>query len=109
MNEKFYNIKYYSVTTVLSILIVATQYSLWFGKEGWPKVWRRQDELKSWIAYNSTLIKRNRKLAAKVDNLLHGHDVLIEKARYRLGLVSPGEVFYYVYDNRNNSNFYPHG
>ncbi|CUT16984.1 MULTISPECIES: septum formation initiator family protein [Candidatus Ichthyocystis] len=90
------------ITIILLVLIAVAQYSLWFGKEGLLKSWSRQEELSTWISYNETLLRRNRRLEAEVQNLMRGRqDVLIERARYRLGLVRPGELFYYVYDDKN--------
>ncbi|WP_092483929.1 septum formation initiator family protein [Candidatus Ichthyocystis hellenicum] len=102
MAEKLIAIRDNLITVILVTLVVIAQYSLWFGKEGLLKAWHRQEELTAWISYNETLIRRNKRLEAEVDNLMRGRqDVLIERARYRLGLVHPGEVFYYVYDDKS--------
>ena len=81
---------------VLGALILAIQYPLWLGKGGWLRVWDVDRQLDAQHARNERLEIRNGALAAEVKDLKQGFDAIEERARYELGMIKPGEVFFQV-------------
>ncbi|MFY9329557.1 MAG: cell division protein FtsB [Georgfuchsia sp.] len=83
-------------TLVLAILILLLQYSLWFGKGGWYRVWDMDRQVAAQRDVNQKLELRNAALDAEVRDLKSGYDAIEERARYELGLIKDGEVFVQV-------------
>ncbi len=80
-------------TAVLVALLLLLQYSLWFGKGGWLRVWNMERQLQAQRQVNLKLEQRNAGLEAEVHDLKTGYEALEERARYELGLIKPGEIF----------------
>jgi len=81
---------------LLGALILLIQYPLWLGKGGWLRVaevdrqvWAQRDK-------NGQLEARNMALEAEVRDLKQGLEAIEERARYELGMIKPGEVFFQV-------------
>jgi cell division protein FtsB len=83
---------------VLAALIVLIQYPLWIGKGGWLRVWDLDRQLGAQKARNGALEGRNATLAAEVIDLKQGYDAIEERARYELGMIRKGEVFFQIVD-----------
>ena len=81
---------------VLGALIILIQYPLWLGKGGWLRVWQIDRQLAAQQATNARLEARNAALTAEVLDLQHGYAAIEERARYELGMIKQGEVFYQV-------------
>ena len=82
----------------LAGILLALQYRLWFAKSGVASTVKLRNEIKTLDATNQELLKENEALQREIISLQKG-DVLIEnRARYDLGMVKDGEVFYQILD-----------
>ena len=81
---------------ILGALIVLIQYPLWLGKGGWLKVAQVDQELSAQRQKNAELESRNAGLEAEVHDLKQGTEAIEERARYELGMIKSGEVFFQV-------------
>ena len=81
---------------LLSFLVLLLQYPLWFSDNSLPDAWKLRADIETQKTENHQLAERNRLLEAEVYNLKKGLDVIEEKARYELGMVKKGEVFYQI-------------
>lgn len=89
------------LTLLLIILLAALQYRLWFGQNSVADYFRQQQELRSQLASNQELVKRNRLLKADVTDLQQGLDAIEERARNELGLIRDDEVFFRLFSQRD--------
>jgi len=83
-------------TVVLALLLVAVQGSLWFGRAGMPTVMGMRSQLAAQQAANEAARARNARLAAEVNDLKEGLEMVEEKARSELGMVRPDEILVQV-------------
>ncbi|MGD9952283.1 MAG: cell division protein FtsB [Burkholderiales bacterium] len=81
---------------VLGALIVLVQYPLWLGKGGWLRAWELERQLATHDSANAGLQARNGALDAEVRDLKQGLEAIEERARYELGMIKSGEVFFQV-------------
>ncbi len=81
------------ITFALAALLVLVQGELWFGKVGMPHMIELQRKLTAQKAVNDTARHRNEQLAAEVDDLKDGLEMVEEKARGELGMIKPDEIF----------------
>ena len=81
------------VPAVLIALLVLFQAQLWWGRGSLPNVQAMQNRLNEEIARNAKAEAQNRQLAAEVNDLKEGLDMVEEKARSELGMVKPNEIF----------------
>ena len=78
---------------ILTGLIIAIQWPLWFGKGGWTKVWDLGRQLETAKESNLQLAQRNAGLDAEVRDLKQGLGAVEERARNDLGMIKPDELF----------------
>ncbi len=83
---------------VLLVLLIALQAKFWLGDGGMREIHTLRGSVAAQKAENAKLEKRNRALAADVDDLKQGDKAVEARARNNLGLIRPGEVFYQVID-----------
>jgi cell division protein FtsB len=81
---------------LLGALILLIQVPLWLGKGGWLRVAEVDHQLSAQQAKNGELEARNTALEAEVRDLKQGLEAIEERARYELGMIKPGEVFFQV-------------
>lgn len=82
----------------LILILLGLQYKLWFG-EGNVFHWTQlEQKLALQKETNHKLAARNRALEADIDELKSGDQALEEQARYDLGMVKQGEVYYQFVD-----------
>ena len=81
---------------LLGALLLLLQYRLWIGNDDMPDAWQLQRKVQAATQRNERLQKRNSHLAAEVQDLKQGHDVIESRARRELGMVKPGETFYQI-------------
>ena len=81
---------------VLSTLLVVVQGDLWFGKGNMPYVWGLQKQLDTQRQANTAARERNASVAAEVNDLKEGLEMVEEKARSELGMVRPDEILVQV-------------
>ena len=80
------------VTIALLLLLAAVQAELWLGDGGIPVVLRQQAKLDAKQQANAELTRANQRLAAEVEDLRQGLEMVEERARGDLGMVKPDEI-----------------
>lgn len=80
------------ISFALLALIGLVHAELWFGKSGVPRVLDLRSQLEAQQAVNDTSLHRNEQLAAEVNDLKEGLEMVEEKARLELGMVKPDEI-----------------
>ncbi|MBX3600365.1 MAG: septum formation initiator family protein [Rubrivivax sp.] len=83
-------------TVVIAGLLLAVQADLWLGKGNLPYVMGLELELQRQRAANDAARERNAQLAAEVDDLREGLEMVEEKARAELGMLKPDEILVQV-------------
>jgi cell division protein FtsB len=87
-----------STIIVLILLLLGIQFKLWLG-DGSVKQWLNLErKLAEEEQQNQLLAARNRAVEADILELKSGEQALEEQARYELGMVKEGEVFYQCRD-----------
>ena len=81
---------------LLGALILLIQVPLWLGKGGWLRVAEVDRQVSAQRDKNGQLEARNMALEAEVRDLKQGLEAIEERARYELGMIKPGEVFFQV-------------
>lgn len=74
-------------------LLTLFQVQLWHGKGSVPSVQDMQNRLDDQLAKNGKAEVSNEQLAAEVNDLQEGLEMVEEKARSELGMVKPNEIF----------------
>ncbi len=82
-----------AIVVLLGVFAVL-QYSLWFGKGGWLRIWGLEREIASQQATQSELRRSNAIDRADVDDLRSGLDAIEERARREIGMVRKDETFF---------------
>jgi cell division protein FtsB len=80
------------VTLGLLLLLALVQAELWAGKGGRSHVVQLQLQLQTQQQANDAARLRNQRLAAEVNDLKEGLEMVEEKARSELGMVKPDEI-----------------
>lgn len=86
------------LTLVLTALILALQWPLWFGKGSVFRVWQLERQLSEQNVSVQRLQMRNNALAAEVRDLKIGTGALEERSRVELGMIRKGEIFFQILD-----------
>ncbi len=81
------------VTVALLALLGLVQAALWFGDGGLPHARKLQSQLDAQQRRIADLKQSNARLAAEVDDLKLGLEMVEERARADLGMVKPDEVY----------------
>lgn len=76
----------------LIALLVILHGQLWYGRGSIPNVAAQTEELSAKKAKNEHNRQDNERLAAEVQDLQEGMDMIEEKARLELGMVRPNEI-----------------
>jgi cell division protein FtsB len=74
--------------------IVALQYPMWLGKNGWLVVRDLDRQLAAQRDHTAKLKARNAALDADVRDLKTGSEAIEERARSELGMIRQDEVFF---------------
>ena len=88
------------VTLLLVILLGLVHAELWFGKGSVPRVVSLAGQVAEQEAKNEAARQRNEQLAAEVDDLREGLEMVEERARAELGMVKPDEILVQVSPQR---------
>lgn len=81
----------------LLLLLLLTQYRLWFAEEGsLAELHRLEQEIERQESLNSGLRERNDRLEQEVIELKQGLEVVEERARRDLGMIREGETYYQI-------------
>ena len=89
---------------LLGALILLIQVPLWLGKGGWLRVAEVDRQVAAQRDKNGQLEARNTALEAEVRDLKQGLEAIEERARYELGMIKPGEVFFQVVERPPQKN-----
>lgn len=84
------------VSLVLIAALAYVHFHLWLGKDGWDHHLDLQERLKVQLAVNEDASQRNATLQAELEDLDSGGDAIGELARFELGYIGEGEVFYRI-------------
>ena len=82
-----------AVPAILLTLLVIIHAQLWFGRGSVSKVAALSAELAAQKEKNAQAQQVNDRLAAEVQDLQDGLDMVEEKARLELGMVKPNEIY----------------
>jgi cell division protein FtsB len=88
------------VTLVLALLIAAVHGELWFGSSGVPHTMGLRAELQAQQQRNTDAREHNARLAAEVEDLKEGLEMVEERARSELGMLRPDELMVQVTHRR---------
>ena len=86
------------IMILLILALIGLQYKLWIGDGSisqWAQIEHRRVEQAD---ENKKLMARNHVIAADIAELKSGDQALEEQARYELGMVKNGEVYYQFVD-----------
>jgi cell division protein FtsB len=81
------------VPAALIALLVILHGQLWFGRGSVPNVSRLVQKLDEQHVNNAKAARANERLAAEIDDLREGLEIVEEKARAELGMVKANEIF----------------
>ena len=84
------------LATALLVALILLQYRIWISDDGLRGVERLQHAVAAQQTLNATLIQRNSRLEAEVEDLKSGTAAIDELARSDLGMIGPNETFYQV-------------
>jgi cell division protein FtsB len=87
------------LSILLLVVIAGLQYSLWFGKGGWMRVWDVDRQLQTQRETNDRLKLRNIALEEEVRDLKQGLHAVEERARNDLGLTRHDEIFVHILED----------
>ncbi|MCI4440479.1 septum formation initiator family protein [Tibeticola sp.] len=80
------------VAAVLVVLLGVLHAQLWFGRGSIPEVQRLRERLAAQRLANEEARAANARLAAEVQDLREGLEIVEEIARSELGMVKPNEI-----------------
>ena len=82
--------------SLMLVLALGLQFRLWVGEGSFAEASMLNSKVESQVALNQTLIQRNARLDAEVQDLRSGFDAIEERARSELGMIGPDETFFVV-------------
>ena len=82
----------------LILTLVGLQYKLWVGDDSLFEWLHLEKKLEKQTKKNEALVGRNRAVEADIIELKSGEQALEERARYELGMVKEGELYYQFVD-----------
>ena len=88
------------LTLALLALLALVHAELWFGKGGVARKMELEAKLQAQEATNEAARARNARLAAEVNDLKEGLEMVEEKARFELGMIKPDEILVQISTRR---------
>ena len=82
-----------TTTLVLLAALGVVQAELWFGEGGMPQERRLVAQLDEQHQRNEVQQRVNARLAAEVEDLRNGLEMVEDRARSELGMVRPNEIY----------------
>ncbi|MRX28388.1 cell division protein FtsB [Kangiella sp. HZ709] len=89
------------MAAILLVIFISLQYRLWFGQSSFQKIELQHNKIKEVKIKNAEFTQRNQKLLAEIKGLRKGTDSVEERARYQLGMIKEGEVFFRILTTQN--------
>lgn len=86
------------VPLVLLALLVAVHAQLWLGQGSVAYVEQLRQDIAEQNAANALVRKENERLAAEVNDLRNGLEMVEFQARSELGMLKPNEIFVQISD-----------
>ena len=83
-----------SIVIFLLLALIGLQYKLWLGEGSVMQWFHLERKLAAEEQENSRLAARNFAIEADILELKSGEQALEEQARYELGMIKDGEVYY---------------
>ena len=83
---------------ILALLFLGLQYKLWFVQDGVCRVHQLKKQISEQLKDNTRLSRRNKTIAAEINDLKRGRAALEAHARNDLNMVKPNELFYVIVD-----------
>ena len=83
-------------TILLTLLLGALQYPLWYGKGSFNELWLLGQRVEAQEADVEKLEQRNRAMSAQIQDLKQGQEAIAEIARDELGYIGQSEHYYRV-------------
>jgi len=80
------------ITLGLGALLALVHAELWFGKGGVPRMLALSGRLDTQQVANAAARRGNEQLAAEVNDLKEGLEMVEEKARFELGMIKADEI-----------------
>ena len=81
------------VSVILVLLLVVLHGQLWLGRGSMSSVASLRVQLNAQLAANEQAREANDRLAAEVQDLQTGMEIIEERARMELGMVKPNEIY----------------
>ena len=81
------------VPAALIALLLVLHGQLWFGRGSLPNVSRLVRQLDEQQLKNANAARFNERLAAEINDLREGLEIVEEKARAKLGMVKANEIY----------------
>lgn len=88
------------ILVFLLLALIGLQYKLWLGDGSVTQWFNLEKKLAAEEQENKQLAARNRAIEADIIELKSGEQALEEQARYELGMVKDGEVYYQCDERR---------
>ena len=85
---------------ILALLFLGLQYKLWFVQDGVWRVHQLKKQISEQLKDNTRLSRRNKTIAAEINDLKRGRAALEAHARNDLNMVKPNELFYVIVDKK---------
>lgn len=86
------------IIIILILALMGLQYKLWLG-DGSLLQWRRlEKQVTLQTEKNDALVMRNRTIESSIQELRSGDQALEDEARYGLGMIKEGEIYYQFVD-----------
>lgn len=82
----------------LILVLVGLQYKLWVGDGSVLQWMRLEKKLAQQEQKNVQLALNNQKIVEDIEKLKHDPAAIEEKARYELGMIKEGEIYYQFVD-----------
>ena len=83
---------------ILALLFLGLQYKLWFVQDGVWRVHQLKKQISEQLKDNTRLSRRNKTIAAEINDLKRGRAAVEDHARNDLNMVKPNELFYVIVD-----------
>lgn len=86
------------IVILLIIVLLGLQYKLWIGDGSMTQWLRLEQKLDAQQQKNKQMLARNQVIDADIAELKSGEQALEEQARFELGMIKEGEVYYQFVD-----------
>lgn len=86
---------------IMSVLFLLLQYKLWLGEPSVRDVIDLKQTIEEQQVKNEQVKQRNAVLAAEVEDLKTGLEVIEERARSELGMIKKDETFFQIVEGKS--------